>query len=52
MAQQTEHRELNGRASAGPRFRREQAADGPSDVTGRSWVAALKRSVRDSRRTT
>jgi membrane protein len=47
MARETEDRELSGSEGPSKRFSRERAPDGPTDLTRRSWVAVLKRSVRE-----
>jgi membrane protein len=45
MAQETTDRQLNGSADPSGRFSRERAAEGPTDLTRRSWWGVLKRSV-------
>jgi membrane protein len=47
MPEETKERQLNGRADPSGRFSRERAAEGPTDLTGRSWLGVLKRSVRE-----
>jgi membrane protein len=47
MAQETKGRQLNGSADPSERFSREHAAEGPTDLTRRSWWGVLKRSVRE-----
>jgi membrane protein len=47
MHEETKERQLNGRADPSGRFSRERAAEGPTDLTGRSWLGVLKRSVRE-----
>jgi membrane protein len=47
MAQETKDRQLNGSADPSGRFSRERAAEGPTDLTRRSWWGVLKRSVRE-----
>ena len=49
MAQETKDRQLDGSADPSGRFSRERAAEGPTDLTRRSWVGVLKRSVREFR---
>jgi membrane protein len=45
MASKAEDREIDGGAAPGPRFPRERAPEGPTDLKRRSWVGVLKRSV-------
>jgi membrane protein len=45
MPEETKDRQLNGSADASGRFSREHAAEGPTDLTRRSWLGVLKRSV-------
>ncbi len=47
MAHETKDRQLNGSADRSGRFSRERAAEGPTDLTRRSWWGVLKRSVRE-----
>jgi membrane protein len=47
MASKAEGREVEGGAGAGPRFARDRAPDGPTDLKRHSWVGVLKRSVRE-----
>jgi membrane protein len=47
MPEETKDRQLNGSADPSGRFSRERAAEGPTDLTGRSWLGVLKRSVRE-----
>jgi membrane protein len=45
MPEETKDRQLSGSADASGRFSREHAAEGPTDLTRRSWLGVLKRSV-------
>jgi membrane protein len=45
MASKAEHGEGARVTGSGPRFGREPAPEGPTDLKGRSWVGVLKRSV-------
>src|SRR5215218_9295403 len=45
MPDETKSRQLNERADASGRFARGRAAEGPKDLTRRSWLGVLKRSV-------
>jgi membrane protein len=45
MPEETKDRQLNGSADASGRFSRKHAAEGPTDLTRRSWLGVLKRSV-------
>ena len=47
MPEETTDRQLNGSADSSGRFLRERAAEGPTDLTRRSWLGVLKRSVRE-----
>ena len=47
MAQETKNRELNGSRDRSARFARDGAPAGPTDLSRRSWVGVLKRSVRE-----
>jgi membrane protein len=47
MPEETTDRQFNGSADSSGRFSRERAAEGPTDLTGRSWLGVLKRSVRE-----
>ena len=45
MPEETKDRQLNGSADPSGRFSRERAAEGPTDLTRRSWLGVLKLSV-------
>jgi membrane protein len=45
MPEETKDRQLDGSADPSGRFSRERAAEGPTDLPGRSWLGVLKRSV-------
>ena len=45
MPEETKDRQLDGSADPSGRFSRERAAEGPTDLTRRSWLGVLKRSV-------
>src|ERR687890_2472705 len=47
MPEETTDRQFNESADSSGRFSRERAAEGPTDLTGRSWLGVLKRSVRE-----
>jgi membrane protein len=49
MPEETKDRQLDGSADPSGRFSRERAAEGPTDLPGRSWLGVLKRSVSEFR---
>ena len=47
MPEKTKARQVNRSADPSGRFSRERAAEGPTELTLRSWLGVLKRSVRE-----